>query len=76
MRYLVTVLFAWVLIATISIIHSDLRITNLERQLLRIEREYNAVIEYNQQLERINNQNVRLLTEGGWNAVVGIDTID
>lgn len=42
------------------------KVTNLERQQLRIEQEYQRVITQNEQLKRINDQNLRLMTEGGW----------
>lgn len=48
-------------------INHDIRITNLEKQQLRIEQEYQRVITQNEQLKRINDQNLRLMAEGGWN---------
>lgn len=49
-----------------------IQITNLEKQQLRIEQEYQRVITQNEQLKRINNQDIRLLAEGGWYGIVGI----
>lgn len=43
------------------------RVINLEKQQLRIEQEYQRVITQNEQLKRINEQNIRLLSQGGWN---------
>lgn len=74
MRYLVTVLSAWIIVVTIALVYTEARVTNLERQLVRVERGYNEVLEANEQLERINNQNLRLISEGGWDAMVGDDT--
>lgn len=74
MRYLVTILLAWVMIVTISLIYTEVRVTNLERQLVRIERGYNEVLEANEQLERVNNQNLRLMAEGGWDAILSTGT--
>lgn len=74
MRYLVTVLLAWVIVVTIALAYTEVRVTNLERQLVRVERGYNEVLEANEQLERISNQNLRLMSEGGWNAMVSTDT--
>ena len=74
MRYLVTILLAWVIVVTIALAYTEARVTNLERQLVRVERGYNEVLEANAQLERINNQNLRLMSEGGWDAMVGTDT--
>lgn len=44
----------------------EMRITNLERQASRIEQAYQAVIAENQRLQRINEQNLLLLSKGGW----------
>ena len=45
----------------------EMKISNLERQSSRIEQAYQAVIAENQQLQRINEQNLLLLSEeGGW----------
>ena len=66
MKYLVTVLLAWVIVVTVALTYTEVRVTNLERQLTRIERDYNSVIEYNQRLEHVNDQNLKLLSEGGW----------
>lgn len=71
MRDFIIALMALVLcLFLIKIGMVDLRIRNLERQQLRIEKEYQAVITENQQLQRINEQNIRLLTEGGWDGIV------
>lgn len=48
------------------------KVTNLERQQLRIEQEYRAVLAENEKLVRMNNQTLLLLTQGGWH---GIDSI-
>ena len=76
MRYLVTVLSAWVIIITISLLYMEVRVTNLEKQLIRVERGYNEVLAANEQLERINNQNIRLMTEGGWDEMAGSRAAD
>lgn len=47
-------------------IYQNRRIENLERQLLRIEYAYQTMAEENAQLQRINDQNIHLLTQGGW----------
>ena len=44
----------------------DYKVTNLERQLMRIEQQYDAVLAENEKLVRINDQNLMLLTQGGW----------
>ena len=55
-----------------TVINHDMRITNLERQQLRIEQEYQAVITENHKLVRMNNQTLRLLTQGGWYGINNI----
>lgn len=44
----------------------DYKVTNLERQLMRIEQQYDAVLAENEKLVRMNNQTLLLLTQGGW----------
>lgn len=55
------------LVLTIGHYMQEMKISNLERQSSRIEQAYQAVIAENQQLQRINEQNLLLLSEeGGW----------
>lgn len=60
-------------ILTLSIGHctQEMKITNLERQAERIEQDYQAVIAENQRLQRVNEQNLSLMAEGGWNDFPG-----
>lgn len=60
----------------ITSVHQDIRITNLERQLLRIEQEYRAVITENHRLVRLNETSLRLLAQGGWNEVSSVGSSD
>lgn len=60
----------------VTAIHQDLRITNLERQQLRIEQEYQAVITENHKLIRMNEASLRLMAQGGWNEVSSDITFD
>ena len=55
-------------------INYDMRITNLEKQQLRIEQEYQAVITENRKLVRMNEMNLRLMAEGGWDGFDPIST--
>ena len=55
-----------ILVLTIGHYMQEMKITNLERQSSRIEQAYQAVIAENQQLQRISEQNLLLLSEGGW----------
>lgn len=48
----------------------EVKITNLERQLKRIEYEYDAVLAENEKMVRLNDQTLQLVI-GGWNGVVG-----
>ena len=73
----ITGLLAIVAVALIgTAIQQDIRITNLERQQLRIEQEYQAVIAENRKLVRINETNLRLLAQGGWNEVSSVCSSD
>ena len=49
-----------------TVINHDMRITNLERQQMRIETDYNRVVREAEQLKRMNETNLRLLSRGGW----------
>ena len=60
----------------ITSVHQDIRITNLERQQLRIEQEYQAVVTENSKLVRLNETNLRLLAQGGWDEVPFVCTSD
>ena len=67
MRDLTVVLLSVsILVLTIGHYMQEVKITNLERQSSRIEQAYQAVIAENQQLQRISEQNLLLLSEGGW----------
>lgn len=67
MRDLTIVLLSVSILAlTIGHYMQEMKITNLERQSSRIEQAYQAVIAENQQLQRINEQNLLLLSKGGW----------
>ena len=67
MRDLVIVLLSiGILVLSIGHCMQEMKITNLERQARRIEQAYQAVIAENQRLQRINEQNLLLLSEGGW----------
>lgn len=67
MRDLVIVLLSVsILVLAIGHYMQEMKITNLERQTRRIEQAYQAVIAENQRLQRINEQNLLLLSEGGW----------
>jgi len=68
MRDLVITLLAIVgVVLSIGHMTQEVKITNLERQLSRIENDYQVVAAENAQLQRINEQNLRLLSSGGWN---------
>ena len=54
----------------IKIIMMDMRIRNLEQSAKHIEHAYDAVITENEKLIRMSDQSLRLVTEGGWDAVV------
>lgn len=66
MKHVVSALVGTVIALAFITVKFSYRIYNLERQMIRIEQEYQKVITQNEQLKRINDQNIRLLTEGGW----------
>lgn len=67
MRDLAIVLLSiGILVLSVGHCMQEMKITNLERQSSRIEQAYQAVIAENQQLQRINEQNLLLLSKGGW----------
>lgn len=65
-NWLIGLLLIVVTALVITSVQQDIRITNLERQQLRIEQENERIIKQNEQLKRINDQNLRLMAEGGW----------
>lgn len=66
------VLSIFVVGLVVTSIHQDRRITNLERQAMRIETDYNRVVREADQLKRINETNLHLMAQGGWD---GINTV-
>ena len=73
----VTGLLAIIIAALIiTMVTQDIRITNLERQQLRIEQEYQAVITENHKLIRVNEASLRLMARGGWDEVSSDITSD
>lgn len=66
MKHIVAALVSAVIALAFVTVRFSYRIYNLERQQLRIEQEYQRVITQNEQLKRINDQNLRLLSQGGW----------
>ena len=77
MRDLVIVLLA-ICCLVLSIGHyiQEYDIVNMKQTLRRVEHGYNEVLAANEQLERINNQNIRLMTEGGWDEMAGSRAAD
>ena len=67
MRNLIIILLsACCLILSIGHMIQEYDIANMKQTLKRIENGYNAVLAENRKLERMNEQNLRLLAEGGW----------
>ena len=66
MKYLISFLIAAVFCMFIRQCFIANRLANTERQLMRIEQKYQAVIAENEKLVRMNNQALLLLTQGGW----------
>lgn len=55
-------------------INHGMRITNLERQLIRVETDYEQMVREAKQLTRVNEMNLLLLARGGWDYVVPVDS--
>lgn len=66
MKYLVSFLIAAVFCMFIRQCFIVNRLENAERQLMRIEQKYNAVLAENEKLVRMNNQALLLLTSSSW----------
>ena len=64
--FCICILSFCIIVLTIGHCIQDVKITNLERQLKRIERGYDAVIAENEKLVRMNDQTLRILAEGEW----------
>lgn len=58
----------------IKIIMMDVRVRNIEQTIKRCETGYQAVVDENKKLQRINEQNLRLIAEGGFDALAGNST--
>lgn len=77
MRDLFLVLLYMLLIAACVMgVVMDIRMSNIERQLTRIEYDYQVVVAENKQLHRVNEQNLFLLTQGGWNEMASSRAAD
>jgi hypothetical protein len=50
----------------IKIVMMDIRIRNVEQTVKRCEMDYQAVLTENEKLERMSDQTLRLVSEGGW----------
>jgi len=58
----------------IKIIMVDVRVRNIEQTAKRCETGYQAVVDENKKLQRINEQNLRIMAEGGFDALAGNST--
>lgn len=70
----ITLLAIGIFILSIGHCLQEVKIANLERKLMRIEQGYDAVLTENQKMERMNDQILRLMSEGGWNGVDSMGT--
>lgn len=66
MKYLVSILIAAIFCMFIRQCFIVNRLANTERQLIRIEQRYQAVLAENEKLVRMNNQALHLLANGSW----------
>ena len=67
MRDLTIVLLSiGILVLSIGHCLQEARIRNLEQTIKHVEQGYNAVLAENQKMERMSEQCLILMTEGGW----------
>lgn len=72
--FIVTILALLLIVAGVKIIMLDIRVYNAEQAIKRCEFDYQVIAEENSKLRRINEQNIHLLAQGGWDALVSTDT--
>ena len=73
MRDLVVILLSiGILILSIGHCLQEIRIRNLEQTIKHVEQGYNAVLAENRKMERMCEQNLRLMTEGGWDGTISM----
>ena len=66
MKYVVSALASAVFILFIMLCVLETRVVNLGKQQMRIEESYQLMVRENRKLIRMNEQNLRLLSQGGW----------
>ena len=62
----IVLLYLLLILMCIACAMVDIRTRNVERQLARVEYDYQTIAAQNEQLRRINDQNLQLIAEGGW----------
>lgn len=72
--FCIFILALCIMVLTVGHYMQHIRIVNLERELMRIEQGYEAVLTENQKMERMNDQILRLMSEGGWNGMDSMGT--
>lgn len=66
---LLAIVVVFVFGLAVTAIYQDRRITNLEKQLMRVETDYNRVVREAEQLKRMNETSLWLMAQGGWDEV-------
>lgn len=61
-----------ILVLTIGHCIQEVMIVNLRQSVKRIEQGYEEVLAENQKMERMNDQVLRLMTEGGWDGTISM----
>lgn len=64
--FCICVLSFCIIVLTIGHCIQEYNIADMKQTLKRVEYGYQAVVAENEQLRRINEQNLRLMAEGGW----------
>ena len=61
-----------ILVLTIGHCIQEVTIANLRQTVKHIEQGYEEVLAENQKMERMNDQMLRLMTEGGWDGTISM----
>lgn len=64
--FLMFMAFVLIIILGAAVSITGTRLKNVERKACKIEQAYVKMIEENEKLIRQNDQNLRLMAEGGW----------
>lgn len=72
--FIIALMTLIIVILGTKIITMDVRVRNVEQAIKRCEAGYQVVVDENKKLQRINEQNFRIMAEGGFDALAGNST--